>query len=117
MNEEIEARKSLLEQELARYIRILSHENTEKVFVYGSLVSGKIHPWSDIDLVIIKKTKQPFLKRLQKMRQLLKPIVGTDILVYTPEEFEHLKQERPFVREEILEKSKVVYERKHPALA
>lgn len=117
MNEEIEARKNLLEQELDRYVRILSQHNAEKVFVYGSLVSGKIHAWSDIDLVIIKKTKQPFLKRLQKMRQLLQPRVGTDILVYTPEEFDQLKQERPFVREEILAKSKVVYERKRQTLA
>ncbi|MCI0446798.1 nucleotidyltransferase domain-containing protein [bacterium] len=117
MNADIEARKNLLEQELARYVQILSQINAEKVFVYGSLVSGKIHQWSDIDLVIIQKTNQPFLKRLHKMRQLLKPKVGTDILVYTPEEFEQLKRERPFVREEILAKSKVIYERKHQAMA
>lgn len=117
MNAEITARKNLLEQELARYIQILSQNQAEKVLVYGSLVSGKLHPWSDIDLVIIQKTKQPFLQRLQKMRQLLQPKVGTDILVYTPEEFDQLKQERPFVREEILAKSKVVYEREHQTMA
>jgi hypothetical protein len=37
--------------------------------------------------------------------------VGTDILVYMPEEFERLRQERPFFREEILAKGVIVYER------
>jgi hypothetical protein len=35
-----------------------------------------------------------------------------DILVYTPEEFAQLSQERTFVRQEILAKGKVIYERK-----
>jgi hypothetical protein len=37
--------------------------------------------------------------------------VGTDILVYTPQEFERLQHERAFFREEIVAKGIVLYER------
>lgn len=118
MNAEVIARKKLLEQELARYVQVIATQDTaEKVLVYGSLVTGSLHAWSDIDLVIIQKTKQPFLKRLEKIRKLLQPKVGTDILVYTPEEFEELKKDRPFVRDEILAKGRVLYEREHKTVA
>jgi len=70
----------------------------------------QIHDWSDIDLVIIEKTKLPFFQRLRKVRKLLRPKVGTDILVYTPEEFDLLCQERQFFKEEILAKGRVIYE-------
>jgi predicted nucleotidyltransferase len=104
-------RKRLLERELARYLRLLAeHSDPEQVIVLGSLASGDIQPWSDIDLVIIEQTELSFWQRLQ-VRKLLRPQVGTDILVYTPEEFERLRQERSFFREEILAKGVIVYER------
>ncbi len=52
-----------------------------------------------------------FFQRLRQMRRLLQPQVGTDILVYTPEEFEQLCGERAFFQEEILDRGVVVYER------
>lgn len=111
-------RKQRLEQELARYRRILSESgDLERVIVFGSLATGHVHAWSDIDLIIVRQTSLPFLQRLHQMRELLQPRVGTDILVYTPEEFEALCQERPFFREEVLAKGKVVYERNSGTLA
>jgi predicted nucleotidyltransferase len=105
-------RKQLLERELARYVRLLTeHGDPDRVIVFGSLVTGQIHAWSDIDLIIVEQTDRPFLQRLRHVRRLLQPKVGTDILVYTPEEFEQLRQERPFFQEEILAKGRVVYER------
>ncbi len=105
-------RKELLDQELARYIRLLKeHGAPEKVILFGTLVEGKgVHEWSDIDLVVIEKTGLPFFQRLRKVRKLLRPKVGTDIIVYTPEEFDQLCAERPFFREEIVAKGEVVYE-------
>jgi len=107
-------RKQLLEQELKRYLSLLTgHDQPERVILFGSLVGGNVRPESDIDLVIIKQTELPFWKRLREMRRLLQPRVGTDILVYTPNEFEQLRRERPFFRDEILNKGRVVYERGH----
>lgn len=105
-------RRALLESELARYIRILHEEYApQRVLLFGSMVSGEVEEWSDIDLVIIKETEQKFLDRTREVMALLQPRVGVDILVYTPQEFEQLQRERAFVREEIVTKGKVLYER------
>jgi predicted nucleotidyltransferase len=108
----IELRKARLEKELARYVRLLAtHRHPEKVIVFGSLASGDVHAWSDIDLVVVESTNLPFIQRLRQIRDLLQPTIATDILVYTPEELEQMRLERPFVREEILNKGRIVYER------
>ena len=105
-------RKTLLEAELSRFVSMLrTRENLERVLIFGSLVTGDVHPWSDIDLVIVQDTDLPFWQRLREVRRLLQPNVGTDILVYTPGEWEEMKRERPFFRQEILNKSKILYER------
>ena len=112
MDAKAAARKALLEQELARYVGILKkEENPDKVIVFGSLATGNVHEWSDIDLVVVNRTMLPFLDRLCKTQSLLEPQVGTDILYYTPEEFAKLCRERLFFQEEIIQKGKVVYER------
>ncbi len=53
-------RKELLEQELDRYVQVLkAAENPDKVIVFGSLATGQVHEWSDIDLVVVKRTVLP----------------------------------------------------------
>jgi hypothetical protein len=61
--------------------------------------------------VIVKETTRRFLDRVADVMRLLRPNVGVDILVYTPEEFETLCRERAFVRDEILGKGRVLYGR------
>ncbi|MGB9873169.1 MAG: nucleotidyltransferase domain-containing protein [Anaerolineae bacterium] len=108
----IQQRRALLQAELARYVQMLCEQYApERILLFGSLASGEVEEWSDIDLVIVKETQQKFLDRIREVMGLLKPRVGVDILVYTPEEFARLSQERPFVREEILRKGRVLYER------
>jgi len=105
-------RHSMLKRELARYLPLLiDHYDPEQIIVFGSLAAGEVHAWSDIDLIVVRRTNQPFWRRLRETRLLLKPRVGTDILVYTPEEFEQMLQERPFFREELVAKGTVLYER------
>ena len=64
-----------------------------------------------MDLVVIKETDAPFLERSRSLLEMLRPRVGTDLLAYAPEECEQLARERPFVREAIVRKGRVVYER------
>lgn len=107
-----QARRALLERELSRWLPLLiAHEQPDKIILFGSYCTGQVGEWSDLDLVIVKKTKPPFLDRTRQVLELLKPQVGVDVLVYTPAEFEQLSQERPFVRREIVAKGKVIYER------
>lgn len=103
-------RKRLLESELNRYVEILiGMYRPEKIIPFGSMAPGEPGEWSDLDLVIIKETDLPFLDRIKEVMRLLRPRVGVDILVYTPEEFEHLSRERAFVRSEIVDKGKVLF--------
>jgi len=111
-DDKIAQRRALLEAELARYVKLLREQyHPERILMFGSLASDQVGEWSDIDLVIIKESRQNFLDRIREVMQLLKPRVGVDILVYTPEEFAQLSRERLFMREEIIAKGKVLYER------
>jgi predicted nucleotidyltransferase len=102
-----------LDQELERWLPLLiEHERPEKIIVFGSYSVGQVHEWSDLDMVIVKETEDRFLERSRQVLRLLKPKVGLDVLVYTPAEFEQLSRDRAFVRDEIVHKGKVVYERK-----
>lgn len=108
----VESRRALLEAELDRWVKLLvQHANPQRILLFGSLASGKVEEWSDIDLVIVQETPLRFLDRIREVLQLLNPRVGADILVYTPDEFEQMTRERPFMRHEVLAKGKVLYER------
>ena len=103
-----------LEQELNRMMEILIREyQPEKIIVFGSAAQGEFHAWSDLDLVVVKKTSKPLLERIEEVLRLVRPRVGLDLLVYTPEEMEALVDERRvFVLDEIIYKGAVAYERR-----
>ncbi len=106
----IDARQQLLDAELKRILPLLEEEYAaDAVLLFGSTASGDIHQWSDLDLIIVKDTNRRFLDRIKDVIKLVKPRVGMDIIVYTPQEFDQLSEERAFVRDEILAKSKVLY--------
>ena len=108
---QVAKRKALLEAELDRFIQVLCKDAPPRqIILFGSLATGEIEEWSDLDLVIIKETEQRFLERTREVLALLCPRVGVDLLVYTPVEFERLLRENPFIRQEILEKGILLYE-------
>lgn len=105
-------RNMLLEKELRRFLPLLKqHYRPHKIILFGSLASDQVGEWSDLDLVIVAETDKRFLDRVKEAMLLLRPRVGVDLLVYTPEEFKHLSQERSFFHTEVLGKGKVLYER------
>lgn len=108
----LNARISLLQSELNRWKEILIQQyNPEKIILFGSFANQKIHSWTDIDLIIIKKTDLPFLRRTREVIRLLNPMVGADFLVYTPQEFDELCKTRRFFKQEVLAKGTVIFER------
>ena len=102
-----------LQAELERIVRVLVEQyDPECVILYGSFAHGDIHEWSDLDLCVIKRTEKRFIERLEEVGLLTLPRVGCQILVYTPEELEAVKQQgHYFFVDEILGKGKVLYER------
>lgn len=113
MSTAIEERRQILNQELERIVDLIIREYApKKIILFGSLATGNIHEWSDIDLVIIKETKKRFLDRIEEVLLMAYPNVGMNVVVYTPQEAKAmLEAKRYFFVEEILKKGKVLYER------
>jgi predicted nucleotidyltransferase len=73
---------------------------------------GKIHEWSDLDLVIIKDTDKSFYERVREVATICDSDVSVHFFVYTPQELTQLKQEGHFfVNHEVIDKGMVLYER------
>ncbi|MBI4730171.1 MAG: HEPN domain-containing protein [Acidobacteria bacterium] len=86
---------------------LAGNPEVRQLVVFGSVAAGDVHEWSDLDLVVIADTATPFVERAAALARRLQPRIGTQFLVYTPQEIRELAG-RPFVRVEILEKGKVM---------
>jgi uncharacterized protein len=84
----------------------------EKIILFGSYAYGKPTPDSDVDLLVILKTKKSRKERVVAVSLLLYPRpFPVDIMVKTPKEIENdLKKGNVFIRE-IMKKGRVLYER------
>jgi uncharacterized protein len=113
MARKTESRSKLLDAELKKFIEVASEElDAEQVILFGSFARAEgMHEWTDLDLVVVAETKLPFHQRIQQLLERVRPKVGADVFVYTPAEWERMKSERPFIKEEVLRKGRVVYER------
>lgn len=83
----------------------------ERIILFGSAASDEASAESDIDLAILKETDLSFYDRLREVACLCEWHAAVDVLVYTPAEFEALSRDNAFVREEILGKGKILYDR------
>lgn len=102
-----------LRAELNRITEILRTQYfPEEVILFGSFAQERIDESSDIDLVIIKQTNKRFIDRIGEVIELCHPKMAVDFIVYTPEEFCNLKKEENFIKEEVIGKGKVIYERR-----
>ncbi len=93
--------------------RIVSKLKPEKIILFGSYAYGNPTPDSDVDLLVIMKTKAKEIDRYVAVSNLLYPRqFPVDILVKTPREIEEIsRKKRNFFMREILSKGKVIYER------
>ena len=96
---------------LEEIVRILldQYGPLEKIILFGSYARGDTDEYSDLDLILVKKTAKRFVERLLEVPLLP---VHADVFVYTPEEFERMQEnENPFLLS-ALESAKIIYERK-----
>ncbi len=93
---------------LSAIINQLKDYKPKKIILFGSYAYGKPTPESDVDLVLIKETKDPFHDRLKKARMLLRTTTPVDIFVFTPREFAKAQKTNPLLKE-IAERGKTVY--------
>jgi len=95
-------------QQIARRLRAY---DPEKVILFGAAARGDMDQFSDVDLVIIKRTRKRFLDRLKEVIQILQPNYALDVFVYTPAEFTDMQRNgNPFI-EQVLKDGVVLYEK------
>jgi predicted nucleotidyltransferase len=99
-----------VQKSLAALLDALKRYHPQKVILFGSAARGDADAESDLDLLVIKETREPFVARLESMADLCPAGVHADILVYTPDEIQMmLDEENPFIMQALRE-GKVVYE-------
>lgn len=92
--------------------RIVQNYQPEKVILFGSYAWGKPRKDSDIDLLIIKKTKKKWLERNLEVRKIIDGELPVDILIRTPEEVRKRLRMGDFFYQDIETKGKYLYEKK-----
>ena len=91
--------------------RAIERYAPERAILFGSAARGDTDTFSDVDLVLIKKTQQPFLERLVEFARLLPPeLTRVDAFIYTPEEFADMQERGNPIARAALTEGKTIYE-------
>ena len=98
---------------LAQVVTVLkSRYQPERIVLFGSWAYGEPSDESDVDVLIVKQTNQPFHRRWAEVSQLLQPVIrGVDFspFVMTPQEVAQRQRARdPFI-EDILSRGETLY--------
>jgi len=105
---------SIYQHRVGQLVELIKKTDPEKIILFGSSASGKINLDSDIDLCVIKKTKNPWRVK-DKISDLLWQAdydwrIEPDIKVYPLSLYDDwLSRNDPFIKE--IEKGKVLYEK------
>ena len=92
--------------------KVVDELKPEKIVLFGSYAYGLPNSHSDVDLLVILKTKASLKDRSWAVSRLLLPRpFPVDILVKTPKELEKALKSGDFFLKEILTRGRVLYER------
>ncbi len=92
--------------------RIVKTVHPEKIILFGSQARGDPRAGSDIDLLVIAKSKQPRHRRSVPLYGVLSDIlVPMDILVYSPKEVREWSAVRQAFVTTAVREGKVIYEK------
>jgi predicted nucleotidyltransferase len=86
---------------------LLRRRGVEAAYVFGSWARGDADRLSDIDLIIVARSRRPFVDRFRDFPEILRAPAGIELLVYTPEEFTALRRTNRFVRHVLREARRV----------
>jgi len=99
--------------DIARLARpVFDRYNIERAVLFGSFATGHQSRRSDVDLILVQRTKRRYFDRFEGLlRDLYRAIPGREIecFIYTPDELASISH-RSFVRR-ALKEGTVIYER------
>ncbi len=84
-------RRQQLDEELRRMAREMPALGVERAWLVGDLATGDVMHESELEIVAVMATEEPFQRRADFFLSHLRPSVGTRFVVYTPDEFEELQ--------------------------
>jgi predicted nucleotidyltransferase len=100
----------LLKDSVRRLVEKLSSlDQVERVSLFGSYARGRADLFTDLDVLVVMRSKEPFVERVKRLYGLLALPVDLYLLCYTPREFANLK-DQPFLKR-ILQEEMVLYEK------
>lgn len=98
-----------MEKRIKLLLASLKGYRPQKIILFGSAAKGHFGKSSDLDVLVIKRTKEPFWERQKKIASLINGDFEVDAFVLTPEEAERaFKAYQPFVYD-IITQGKVIY--------
>ena len=99
-----------LDQALERVLdQLRAIPAVQRVILFGSYAAGKRDLLTDLDLLVVMESELDFVTRTAQLYVSLQPGIDMDLLVYTPKEFEDMRDGN-FIRK-ALEGGKVLYEK------
>ena len=99
-----------LPQAVEQVVKQIMAYKPERIILFGSYARGEQDEYSDIDLILIKKTDTRFIQRQIEVLSHVSSEFRVDPIVYTPEEFlSMIESENPFI-EQVLKDVKILYE-------
>ena len=101
---------STIQSEIQKVVdKIVQEFHPEKVILFGSYANGTPHLDSDVDLFVVKDTKNT-RKTAQEIDGLIFPRpFPVDLIVYTPAQLEKRKKMNDFFIKDIITKGRVLY--------
>lgn len=86
--------------------------NPNAIFIFGSFATNTETQNSDVDILIEKKSNEPFHKRSVGIRRLLKDFdIPFDLLVYTPQEIQQKQKNKYSVVYQAIKNGIKIYEK------
>lgn len=103
-----ENRRNMLQAELMRFLDELPPLGVQQIFVIGDFALSHVGIETALELLIIQETDEPFHRRSDFFVDHLRPRIETQFYVYTPDEFDQLKDVDSFLVRHI-NQSEAVY--------
>ncbi len=96
----MDKKKSIIIKKLKEFKK---QNKIEKMYLFGSMATGKTHKYSDIDLIVVSKdfNGKGLIERSPKLYMRWNLDYPVDFLCYSPEEFNKLKKQITIIRQAV----------------
>ena len=82
-------RRQMLDSELQRLVSEMPQLGMQSMYLVGPFSKGDVGPKTVLDLVVVQQTDEPVHRRADFWTTHLRPRIGINFYVYTPDEFEN----------------------------